>query len=97
MFRLGTGHRGAASPAFPMDHRIWVVHFLALNVRRGIETYSLDLLVVRTISFKLLHGQVILGDGRRRLARVGVTSNPIAEWIAGQVTEAFLRTKHLHT
>jgi hypothetical protein len=51
--------------------------------------------VVRTISFKLLYGLVILGDGRRRLARVGVTSNPIAEWITGQVTEAFLGTKHL--
>jgi hypothetical protein len=80
-----------------MDHRIWVVHFLALNVRRRIETYSLDLFVVRTISFKLLYGLVILGDGRRRLARIGVTSNPIAEWITGQVTEAFLGTKHLDT
>jgi hypothetical protein len=73
------------------------VHFLALKVRRRIETYSLDLFVVRKISFKLLCGLVILGDGRRRLARVGVTSNPIAEWIAGQVTEAFLGAKHLDT
>jgi hypothetical protein len=71
-----------------MDHRIWIVHFLALNVRRRIETYLLDLFMVRTISFKLLYGLVILGDGRRRLARVGVTSNPIAEWIAGQVTRS---------
>jgi len=50
---------------------------------------SLDLFVVRTISFKLLYGLVILGHLRRKLVRVSVTSNPTAEWIAGQVTEAF--------
>jgi transposase InsO family protein len=50
---------------------------------------SIDLLVVRTISFKLLYGLVILGHQRRRLIRVSVTTNPTAQWIAGQVTEAF--------
>jgi len=50
---------------------------------------SLDLFVMRTISFRLLYGLVILQHGRRRLARVGITSNPTGEWIAGQVTEAF--------
>jgi transposase InsO family protein len=50
---------------------------------------SIDLFVVRTISFKLLYGLVILHHGRRRLARVSVTSDPTAEWIAGQVTDAF--------
>jgi transposase InsO family protein len=32
---------------------------------------------------------VILGHLRRRLIRVSVTTNPTAEWSAGQVTEAF--------
>jgi hypothetical protein len=50
---------------------------------------AIDLFVVRTISFKLLYGLVILGDARRRLLRIAVTSNPTAQWIAGQVTEAF--------
>ena len=50
---------------------------------------SLDLFVVRTISFKLLYGLVILGHLRRRLVRISVTANPTAQWIAGQVTEAF--------
>ena len=50
---------------------------------------SIDLFVVRSISFKLLYGLVILGHARRRLVCIGVTSNPTAEWIAGQVTEAF--------
>jgi transposase InsO family protein len=50
---------------------------------------SIDLFVVRTISFKLLYGLAILHHGRRRLVTINVTSNPTAEWIAGQVTEAF--------
>src|ERR1700732_5173622 len=50
---------------------------------------SLHLFVVRTISFKLLYGLVILRHTRRRLVRISVTSNPTAEWIAGQVTDAF--------
>jgi transposase InsO family protein len=44
---------------------------------------------VRTISFKLLYGLVVLRHERRRLVTIGVTSNPSAEWIAGQVTDAF--------
>jgi hypothetical protein len=54
---------------------------------------SLDLFVVRTISFKLLYGLVILRHARRRLVAISVTSNPTAEWIAGQVTDAFPWTK----
>ena len=50
---------------------------------------AIDLFVVRTISFKLLYGLVILRHARRRLVRIAVTTNPTAEWIAGQVTEAF--------
>ena len=42
-----------------------------------------------TISFKLLYGLVILRHARRRLVKISVTSNPTAEWIAGQVTDAF--------
>ena len=50
---------------------------------------SLDLFVVRTISFKLLYGLVILRHARRQLVTISVTTNPTAEWIAGQVTDAF--------
>ena len=45
--------------------------------------------MVRTISFKLLYGLVILRHARRRLVAISVTTNPTAEWIAGQVTDAF--------
>ena len=50
---------------------------------------SIDLFVVRTISFKLLYNLVILRHARRRLVSISVTNNPTAEWIGGQVTDAF--------
>ena len=50
---------------------------------------SLDLFVVRTLSFKLIYGLVILRHARRRIVSIAVTTNPTAQWIAGQVTDAF--------
>src|SRR5271166_5591553 len=50
---------------------------------------SIDLFVVRAVSFQLLYGLVILRHARRRLVSISVTSNPTAEWIAGQVIDAF--------
>jgi transposase InsO family protein len=50
---------------------------------------SLDLFVVRTISFELLYGLVILRQARRQLVSISVTSHPTAAWLAGQVTDAF--------
>ena len=48
-----------------------------------------SLFVVRTISFKLRYGLVILRHACRRLVSVSVTNNPTSEWIASQVTDAF--------
>ena len=45
---------------------------------------SIDLFVVRSISFELLYGLVILHHARRQLVSISVTNNPTAEWIAGQ-------------
>jgi hypothetical protein len=56
---------------------------------RAARIASIDLFVVRTISFKLLYGLVILRHARRRLVTIGVTTSPSAEWIAGQVADAF--------
>ena len=50
---------------------------------------SIDMFVVRTISFRLLYGLVILRHARRRLVSISVTNNPTAEWLAGQVIDAF--------
>jgi transposase InsO family protein len=50
---------------------------------------SMDLFVVPTISFRLLFGLLILAHRRRKILWLGVTAHPSAEWIAGQLTEAF--------
>jgi transposase InsO family protein len=50
---------------------------------------AMDLFVVPTVGFKVLYGIVIMRLGRRRLMWTNVTTNPTAEWIARQITEAF--------
>src|ERR1700686_597010 len=50
---------------------------------------AMDLFVVPTIGFKLLYGFVIVRVHRRDLAWINVTTNPTAEGVARQITEAF--------
>jgi transposase InsO family protein len=50
---------------------------------------AMDLFVVATIGFKLLYGFVIIRLDRRDLVWINVTTNPTAEWVARQITEAF--------
>src|SRR6266403_776286 len=50
---------------------------------------AMDLFVVPTTGFKLLYCLVIVRLDRRDLVWINVTSNPTAEWIARQITEAF--------
>jgi hypothetical protein len=50
---------------------------------------AMDLFVVPTIGFNLLYAFVILRLDRRDLVWINVTTNPTAEWIAHQITEAF--------
>jgi transposase InsO family protein len=50
---------------------------------------AMDLFVVPTIGFKLLYGFVIVRLSRRDLVWIHVTTNPTAEWLARQITEAF--------
>src|ERR1700737_4652298 len=50
---------------------------------------AMDLFVVPTIGFKLLYGFVIVRIDRGDLVWINVTTNPTAEWIARQSTEAF--------
>jgi transposase InsO family protein len=53
------------------------------------EVAAIDMFVVPTIGFKLLYGIVIMRLDRRRLVWTNVATNPTAEWIARQITEAF--------
>jgi transposase InsO family protein len=50
---------------------------------------AMDFFVVPTIGFELLYAFVIVRLDRRNLVWVGVTTNPTAEWIVRQLTEAF--------
>jgi transposase InsO family protein len=49
----------------------------------------MDLFVVPTIGFDLLSAFIIVRLDRRDLAWINVTTNPTAEWVARQITEAF--------
>jgi len=50
---------------------------------------AMDLFIVPTIGFELLYALVVIRLDRRDLVWVNVTTNPTAEWIARQLTEAF--------
>jgi transposase InsO family protein len=50
---------------------------------------AMDVFVVPTIGFSLLYAFVIVRLDRRDLVWTNVTTNPTAEWIARQLTEAF--------
>jgi hypothetical protein len=49
----------------------------------------MDLFVVPTFDFEALYAFVIIRLDRRDLVWVNVTTNPTAEWVARQLTEAF--------
>jgi transposase InsO family protein len=49
----------------------------------------MDLFVVPTIGFRILYGFVIVRLDRRDIVWINVTTNPTAEWVARQITEAF--------
>ncbi len=49
----------------------------------------MDLFVVATIGFDLLYALAIVRLDRRELVWISVTTNPNAEWVARQITEAF--------
>jgi transposase InsO family protein len=49
---------------------------------------AMDLFVVPTIGFRMLYGFVIVRLHRRDIVWINVTTNPTAEWVARQITEA---------
>jgi len=50
---------------------------------------AMDLFIAPTIGFDLLYAFVIVRLDRRDLVCINVTTNPTAEWIVRQITEAF--------
>src|SRR5450759_5090215 len=55
----------------------------------ALDIAAMDLFVVPTIGFDLLYAFVIVRLDRRDLVWINVTTNPTAEWISRQLTEAF--------
>jgi hypothetical protein len=55
----------------------------------ALDIAAMDLFVVPTIGFGLLYAFVIVRLDRRSIVWINATTNPTAEWIAHQVTEAF--------
>src|SRR5258706_8839508 len=53
------------------------------------DVAAMDLFVVPTIGFDLLYAFIIVRLDRRDLIWINVTTNPTAEWVARQITEAF--------
>src|SRR5471032_483197 len=53
------------------------------------DIVAMDLFVAPTIGFDLLYAFLIVRLDRRDLVWINVTTNPTAEWIARQLTEAF--------
>lgn len=50
----------------------------------------MDLFIVPTIGFDLLHAFVVVRLDRRQLVWINATAHPTAEWLALQRTETFL-------
>jgi transposase InsO family protein len=57
------------------------------NQAHGIA--AIDFMVVPTLTFERLFAFIVLGIGQRCILWIGVTTNPTAEWLARQITEAF--------
>ena len=53
------------------------------------EIAAMDLFVVPTIGFELLYAIIVVRLDHRHLVWIAVTTNPTAEWVARQITEAF--------
>jgi len=55
----------------------------------ALDVGAMDLFVVPTIGIDLLYAFIIVRLDRRDLVWINVTTNPTAEWVARQITEAF--------
>src|SRR5260370_26204319 len=83
------------APSSHADCELWAFGTNRLQRRRTFlrnhapDIAAMDLFVVPTIGFKLLYGFMIVRLDRRDLVWIIVTTNPTAEWVARQITEAF--------
>jgi hypothetical protein len=68
----------------------WPLQTWKTFVRNHMEGIaSFDLFVVPTIAFQQFFAFLVLGHRRQQLLWFAVIKNPMAEWLARQITEAF--------
>src|SRR5258705_6508724 len=67
----------------PRGDQCWAT-FLRSHAR---AVLACDFLVAVTATFRLLYVFVVIEHGRRRLAHVGVTNHPTADWTVQQLRE----------
>ena len=60
-----------------------------MRMKFSVHTTGDQRFVVPTMGFDLLYAFIIVRLDRRELVWIDVTTNPTAEWIARQITEAF--------
>ena len=70
-------------PGQPRGDQRWAT-FLRSHAR---AVLACDFLVAVTATFRLLYVFVVIEHGRRRLAHVGVTNHPTADWTLQQLRE----------
>jgi hypothetical protein len=78
----------AISPAIQQNPRRQMAWLTFLR-NHAPDIAAMDLFVVPTIGFKLVYGFMNVRLDRRDIVWINVTTNPTAEWVARQITEAF--------
>ena len=55
------------------------------------DAAAMDMFVVVTMSFRLLFAMVIINLDRRKILHVSATEHPTQNWLANEVTDAFVK------
>jgi hypothetical protein len=55
------------------------------------DAAAIDMFVVISMSFRLLYAMIIIGLDRRKILHVGVTEHPTQNWLASEISEAFVK------
>jgi putative transposase len=90
LLKLGIEVSPATVAKYMLKHRkppsqTWRT-FLENHVR---QLASIDLFVVPTVTFRILHVFLFLAHDRRRIVHFNVTEHPTAQWTAAQLLQAF--------
>ena len=60
--------------------------FITLHLR---ESVGIDFMAIRSATFRVLFGPIVIDHSSRKLLHVAATEHPTSEWTARQIIEAF--------